>query len=110
MLKVFPHRTIHASLTCDYPLAQVVNRSKRLALIIGNSNYGSFPTLSNPGNDALAIGEKLNSLGFAVDDDTLNVERTHYEMVNDIEEFTKRIHEDTTDIVFYYAGHGCSIG
>ena len=54
------------------------------------------------------MNEKLNSLGFAVDD-ALKMDRTYREMLTDVDEFTERIHENTTDIVFYYAGHGCSI-
>jgi hypothetical protein len=54
------------------------------------------------------MGKKLSSLGFAVDD-THCVDRNHHEMLEDIEEFTRGIREDVTDIVFYYSGHGCSI-
>src|SRR5207248_10099 len=86
-----------------------VSGSKRLALIIGNSFYGeNFSTLKNPGNDAHAMEEKLNSLGFFVND-TPNMDQGYLEMLKNIEDFIKRIHEDATDIVFYYAGHGCSI-
>ena len=52
--------------------------------------------------------EKLDSLGFAVND-TLHMDRTHHEMLTDIEKFAECIHECVTDIMFYYAGHGCSI-
>ena len=49
----------------------------------------------------------MKSLGFVVDDYLLD--REHSEMVNDIAEFAERINEDVSDIVVYYAGHGCSI-
>src|SRR4051812_11339161 len=110
LLKVNFHRIIHAPLTYDHLLVQAVSDSKRLALIIGNSFYGeNFSTLENPENDAHAMEERLNLLGFAVDE-ALSVNRSYFEMLSDIEEFTERIHNGTTDIVFYYAGHGCSIG
>ena len=99
---------MHSLFTSEHLLLQAVSGSKRLALIIGNSNYGSFQNLENPENDALGMREMLKSLGFAVDD-ILNVDRNRHEMLMDIEEFTEHIHEDTTDIVFYYAGHGCGI-
>lgn len=39
---------------------------KRIALVIGNSNYEFQSTLSNPINDASDVSEKLVSLGFDV--------------------------------------------
>ena len=85
---------------------QKETNSNRLALAIGNSVYEVFPSLENPKNDAEDVKVKLESLGFAVDhfEDCM----TH-EMLRYITEFTKRIHNNVTDIVFYYAGHGCSI-
>jgi hypothetical protein len=40
--------------------------SKRIALVIGNTNYKFWPSLFNPKNDALAMTKKLDSLGFDV--------------------------------------------
>jgi uncharacterized caspase-like protein len=88
---------------------QAASSSKRLALIIGNSAYENFPVLDNPVNDAHAVKEKLNSLKFAVND-TIYEDQNHNEMLTSIEKFSGNVHEDTTDIVFYYSGHGCSIG
>ena len=93
----------------DNLLIQAAGGSKRLALIIGNSIYKDFPELDNPENDAHAMEEKLKSLGFAVDQ-TLYVDQTHHEMLNSVEEFAGNVRDGTTDIVFYYSGHGCSIG
>src|SRR4051812_21116417 len=87
------------------PMQTEIN-SKRLALIIGNSFYDAFPKLENANKDAGDVEVKLKSFGFAVD---LSVERTTRDMLQDISSFTKRIHHDVTDIVFYYAGHGCGI-
>ena len=82
--------------------------SKRLALVIGNSFYEAFPELKNSKNDAEDVKVKLESLGFAVDDDP-SINHTYREMMQDVVNFTKRIHKGVTDIVFYYAGHGCTI-
>jgi Caspase domain len=39
---------------------------KRVALVIGNSAYRNTPPLPNPRNDAVAIADALQKLGFAV--------------------------------------------
>ena len=39
---------------------------KRLALVIGNSNYDSIAKLTNPVNDAKLIARTLDSLDFEV--------------------------------------------
>ena len=44
----------------------VVNNQKRLALVIGNSQYTHATKLPNPANDATDISRKLRSLGFDV--------------------------------------------
>src|SRR3954464_3432858 len=88
---------------------QTENNSERLALVTGNSFYSeAFTALGNSKKDAENIKVKLESLGFAVDNDPF-VDRTHRDMLQDVLSFIKRIHNGVTDIVFYYAGHGCSI-
>ncbi|MGB0524201.1 MAG: caspase family protein, partial [Flammeovirgaceae bacterium] len=57
--------------TLDYkekvdPDPIVKNNEKRLALVIGNSNYAHGGSLRNPVNDARAMKTKLESLGFKV--------------------------------------------
>jgi hypothetical protein len=39
---------------------------KRIALVIGNSNYQSVSHLENPKNDALLVAETLRKLGFTL--------------------------------------------
>src|SRR3954470_9439057 len=87
---------------------QSENNKERLALIIGNSFYDAFSELKNSKNDADDVKVKLESLGFNVGDDLLT-DRTYHEMLKDVSKFIKHIHNGVTDIVFYYAGHGCSI-
>ena len=43
-----------------------VMADKRVALVVGNSNYLNIPALSNPTNDAQDIADKLKTLGFEV--------------------------------------------
>ena len=38
---------------------------KRLALVIGNSNYAKLPKLANPTNDARSIAEVLQKMGYS---------------------------------------------
>ena len=54
-----------AFLACSLPLAPVL-ADKRVALIIGNSNYQHVPKLANPANDAAAISLLLKNAGFDV--------------------------------------------
>lgn len=65
-------KTISLSPTTPVPNPQpapsnvVVNSQKRLALVIGNSQYTHATKLPNPANDATDISQKLRSLGFDV--------------------------------------------
>lgn len=77
----------------------------RIALIIGNSSYGSVTSLDNPANDARLIGEKLRKLGFDV---TEAVDSNQVVMKRAIAQFGRDLRaagEDATGL-FYFAGHG----
>ena len=78
---------------------------KRLALVIGNSNYEKGE-LKNPVNDAKLIAKTLDSLGFdVIDKYNLTTQR---ELLNTIREFGKQ--RDSYDVGFvYYAGHGVQV-
>ena len=72
----------------------------RVALLIGNNNYGSTP-LRNAANDAHDLGEALKELGFKV------IERenaTRKDMIDAIREFGAAI-EGANTALFFYAGH-----
>lgn len=75
---------------------------KRLALVIGNSNYQNGGSLPNPVNDATAIATALQSVGFEVMK-YQNV--TQKEMKMAINAFGQKLHGYEVG-VFYYAGHG----
>ena len=80
-------------------------QEKRLALVIGNSNY-ERGELKNPVNDAKLIASTLDSLNF----DVILKENlpTKREMVLAIREFGNKRSE--YDVAFvYYAGHGIQI-
>ncbi len=78
---------------------------ERLALVIGNSAYGSVPSLDNPVRDARLIAETLEGLGFDV---TLAADAKQIDMKRAIGQFGRKLRgagEDATGL-FYYAGHG----
>ena len=85
--------------------AQSDSQEKRLALVIGNSNYAEG-YLKNPINDAVLISKSLDSLHFDVILDT-NL-ATRRDFIESIKKFGMRIQE--YDIAFiYYAGHGIQL-
>ena len=85
-------------------LAQQQQQSK-VALIIGNSDYDGAP-LENPINDATAIHQTLDDLGFDMLPLVTNANKQ--EMVEAIRDFQDRL-EDSAVGVFYYAGHGVQV-
>lgn len=78
----------------------------RTALVIGNANYGDLDSLEGPANDAQAMYEKLQSLGFDVPPPLINA--TKQEMEQALRDFAQRMDEDGIN-VFYYSGHGVQI-
>lgn len=77
----------------------------RIALVIGNSAYGSVSPLDNPVNDAKLITEKLTGLGFEV----RHLSDSHQvDMKRAIAQFGRDLRKGGENAVglFYYAGHG----
>tara|TARA_B110000003_G_C16631916_1_gene526999 strand:+ start:178 stop:1320 length:1143 start_codon:yes stop_codon:yes gene_type:complete len=88
------------------PLLAFSDGEKRLALVIGNSNYEKAP-LNNPVNDALLMAKTLEDLDFDVILDT-NISNRG-EFIKTIREFGyKRPNYDVGFV--YYAGHGIQVG
>ncbi len=79
--------------------------SERLALVVGNSAYGSVTSLDNPVRDATLIAEALDELDFEV---TLLIDASQIEMKRAIAQFGRTLRAEDEDAVglFYYAGHG----
>ncbi len=79
---------------------------KRLALVIGNSEYIYGGTLSNPVNDARAMSEVLQKVGFEV----MKYENLHQkDMKKAIDDFGTKLYNYDVGL-FYYAGHGIQSG
>ena len=77
---------------------------KRVALVIGNGDYGSQP-LSNPPNDATLMAETLRDVGFEVVE-VINADGR--EMKKAVHTFSRTLSRAGSDAVgfVYYAGHG----
>ncbi|QWG25419.1 caspase family protein [Bradyrhizobium sediminis] len=80
---------------------------KRVALVVGNSNYASVPKLPNPSRDANSVAQMFRDAGFDAVDVVLNVGNLEFKRA--IRKF--EVDADRADIaVVYYAGHGLEIG
>jgi hypothetical protein len=81
--------------------------SLRAALVIGNAKYeANVGPLRNAVNDAKAVAKTLRGLGFAVIEEH---NATRDELLEAVAEFRAKL-RDTEVAVFYYAGHGISVG
>lgn len=85
------------------PVHQQFN--KRIALVIGNADYVQSAKLNNTLNDANAMANVLQQLGFEVIKLT---NATYEQMKNAIYTFGDRI-ADANVSLFYYAGHGLEV-
>ncbi len=74
--------------------------SDRVALLIGNNNYGSTP-LRNAANDAHDLAEALKELGFQV---IVRENASRKDMIDAIREFGTAI-DGASTALFFYAGH-----
>ncbi|MBS0011931.1 MAG: WG repeat-containing protein [Bacteroidales bacterium] len=82
-----------------------IPEDRRLALVIGNSEYKRAGFLSNPENDARDMAETLRILGF----ETMvyfNVNQNT--MKQAIDDFGRRLRQFDTGL-FFYAGHGIQV-
>ncbi len=79
---------------------------KRVALVIGNSDYGAVADLLNPGNDAEIMASSLRESGFIVFEE-LNLNRTSF--LKALDRFAVAA-EDADWAMIYFAGHGLEMG
>lgn len=78
---------------------------KRVALVIGNAAYKGTAALRNPVNDAKAMSNALNRLGFEVIEVT---DATQKEMLRAVTAFGSKLNAETAAL-FFYAGHGMQV-
>jgi uncharacterized caspase-like protein len=80
--------------------------SKRVALVIGNSNYQNAPALTNPANDAAAITEMFKQADFDVIDSRRDLKSQ--EMRRALRDFGDKARGADIAVV-YFAGHGLEV-
>lgn len=85
--------------------ASTAQAQKRVALVIGNAAYQGAPALRNPVNDARAMSNALNGLGFQVIEVT---DASQKEMNRAITTFGSKLDAETVAL-FFYAGHGLQV-
>jgi type VI secretion system VasD/TssJ family lipoprotein len=98
---------VPAALLAGWPLrvSGQGTRSRRVALVIGNGQYRDAP-LANPENDARLIATTMRGLGFEVELHT-NLKARDFKKV--LRDFGRRMDDDDSASVFFYAGHGMQI-
>jgi uncharacterized caspase-like protein len=99
--------------SANSPAASGVDRlnpnvlGRRVALLIGNSQYKSVPSLDNPIKDVDAIARTLGKLGFA--HVAVVKDATKAETLSALAAFSDRAAYADWAVV-YYAGHGIEVG
>lgn len=81
---------------------------KRIALVIGNSDYKSIATLKNPKNDAVLIAETLRTVGFNLIGNRVQLDLDKASFDNAIQAFGNEV-MGADVALFYYSGHGVQI-
>ena len=87
-------------------LAEEPKALKGVALVIGQSDYEHVAKLPNPENDARAIEEMLDKLGFETD---VATDRDARKLRRDLEGFVEDA-EGADVAIIYYSGHGIEAG
>lgn len=93
-----------ASIACL--AGQPAMADKRVAFVVGNSNYQNVGALTNPANDAAAITEMFKKAAFDVVESRRDLKNT--EMRRALRDFTEKA-RDADIAVIYYAGHGIEV-
>jgi uncharacterized caspase-like protein len=107
MLKTTMIAALLMATTALSPLGALAEEPLRgVALVIGESDYGTLADLANPENDARAMDDLLGDLGF----DVSRVLDGDAERLRDrIEEFVEEAADADVALV-YYSGHGVELG
>lgn len=81
---------------------------KRVALVIGNSNYSSVARLANPANDAKLMANALKNLGFELigGGAQLDLDKAGFDAA--VQSFGNRLQGADVGL-FFYAGHGLGL-
>jgi len=79
--------------------------SDKVALVIGMSGYSSIPRLKNTVNDAQALADTLDGMGFAVE---VLIDTNRDQTLQALTDFAFKA-ETADQALIYYAGHGVSV-
>jgi uncharacterized caspase-like protein len=79
---------------------------KRVAFVVGNSNYQNVVALANPANDAGAVADLFRKAAFDVVESRRDLKNT--DMRRALRDFTEKT-RDADIAVIYYAGHGMEV-
>jgi hypothetical protein len=82
-----------------------VAQERKVALVIGNSAYTEFLALPNTVNDATAVAESLDRLGFQV---FSAYDATQADLLATVSDFSKNLKGADAALLFY-AGHGVQV-
>ncbi|MGI9402355.1 MAG: caspase family protein [Rhizobiaceae bacterium] len=82
-----------------------IEDQKRVALILGNSEYQNTTALPNPKNDAADMSAKLQALGFEV---ITSLDGTKNDMEMAVRNFV-RVLPNADIALFFYAGHAMQV-
>ena len=98
-----------APVTSAPPVAMAAPQpqSRRVALVIGNSDYRAVPMLPNPKRDAAALADALRRTGFQ--SVTLANDLTREQMNDALRKFAVESDNAEWSLV-YFAGHGIEVG
>ena len=86
-------------------LAPSIATAKQLAVVVGNDSYAEVPQLSSGVNDARAIRDSLQSVGFDVE---LVENGTKRQMSRAFSKVESKVEPGDT-LVFHFSGHGFEI-
>ena len=98
-------RLLACIVALSLPASPLLAASDRIALVFGMADYRHLPPLTNTKNDAVAISETLEGIGFDV---TLSVDASGAEMERLLDDFAFR--SEVADLaLIYFAGHGIEV-
>jgi hypothetical protein len=78
---------------------------KKVALVLGNSDYRHAKPLANPTRDAEAMANMLERMGFSV---ITGTDLDRQGMADKIRQFAAKA-EDADTVLYFYAGHGIQL-
>ena len=81
---------------------------KRIALVIGNSNYQNIARLDNPSKDAALMADTLSGLGFTLTGGAAQLNLDKSAMDKAVQNFGQQV-QGADVALFYYAGHGVQV-